>query len=256
MAVSSARGGLFLLVGPDRARKWQRVQALEQSLGVGVLDQHHLDGTEVGSAELIASCRQSPAVAPFRLIVIDRGERLSRECLSSLIHHRESIIQVACVLILSEASLNKRHALSQFVDQFESEIYPSSDEQAQKPFALTDAMANGDVVNALIVFNDQLALGKEPFEVLGLVTWQAQRWITVKRLLNEGSSPDQIMSVVKLKPWQMQRLRKELANRSLNWLQQMLTRCWEVDRDAKSGRTLPSLAVEQLVVSMCSTGKN
>ena len=251
MPSSQTRGGIFLLVGPDRARKWQRIQAFEQSLGVGEMDQHHLDGSNVRSAQLVAICRQSPAQGAYRLIVVDRAERLTRDCFEALVHYLPSITRAACVVLLSEVPLQTRNPLTSFQKQFNVESFPGSDAPAQKPFALADALGISDAGGALKLLQEQLASGKEPFEILGLVSWQLQRWVNVRRLMDAGYGTDQIAAVLNLRPWQMQRLRAELANRSLEWLQRMLKQCWQTDQDAKTGRAIPQLALEQLVISLC-----
>ena len=96
----------------------------------------------------------------------------------------------------------------------------------------------------------QLA-GKEPLELLGLVAWQLNRWVLVKRLGGLGYGTERIATVTGFKPWQVERAQAEVARRSLDALQRMLERCWQLDVDAKSGRTVPELAVEQLVLELC-----
>jgi len=63
-----------------------------------------------------------------------------------------------------------------------------------------------------------------------------------------------MVSVTGLHPWQVQRLQSEVAHRSLGSLQQALSRCWRLDLDAKRGRVIPELAVEQLVIETCGAG--
>ena len=245
------RGGLYLFLGSDRPRKLQRIQELERSLGVGPLDRHQLDGAAVTNTHLLALCRQQPAASPVRLIVIDQAHHLDRTCIEALRQHAGVIQPNACLILLVEVELSVRHALTQVQDSYAIERFPGRDAPAAKPFALTDALGNRDAAGALAAVHDQLIAGKEPLELLGLVAWQLNRWVMVRRLLDAGYSAERIASVAGLKPWQAQRLQSEIARRPLASLQGLLTRCWQLDVDAKSGRHLPDLAVEQLVMEVC-----
>ncbi len=83
------------------------------------------------------------------------------------------------------------------------------------------------------------------------VAWQLHRWMTVKRLGDAGYSAERMVSVTGMHSWQVQRLQSEVARRSLESLQQTLFRCWELDVDSKRGRTIPELALEELLIEVC-----
>ena len=260
-----SRGGLYLFLGADRPRKLQRLQELERTLGVQPFDRHQVDPTVTGSAELVALCRLQPAMSPVRLIVVDQAQRLERSCIEALQHHAPAIVQTACVVLLVETELSVRHPLAQVGARSDDcgqnalggvaiERFPAREAPAAKPFALTEALSARDAAGALAALQDQLLAGKEPLELLGLVAWQLQRWISVKRLLTAGYSVEQIISVTGWRVWQVERLRSEVRQRSLASLRESLERCWRFDVDAKSGRTIPELAVEQLVVEISTSG--
>jgi DNA polymerase III delta subunit len=124
-----------------------------------------------------------------------------------------------------------------------------------KPFALVDALGNRDVAGALLAVHDQLVNGKKPLELLGLVAWQLQRWVMVRRLLDAGHDTAHIADVVGIRPWQAQRLQSEVAHRPLASLQALLGACWQLDADAKRSAVIPHLAMEQLVVEVCQTSE-
>ena len=241
--------GIHLFLGPDRAGKLQRIQAIERSLTVQPLDRHHLDGAHLSGAELLALCRQQPAMSPLRLVVVDQAHKLDQKCVAALLQHAEVIAQTACLVLLVETELSARHALTNLT--VPTERFVGHNAAAAKPFALTDALGTRDTASALSSLHDQLLAGKEPLELLGLVVWQLHRWVWVKRLLASGWSEERIAQVTGLRPWQVQRVQGEVARRPLESLQRLLERCWEVDVDAKSGRTAPELAVETLVVEIC-----
>ncbi len=248
-----SRHGMYLLLGPDRPSKFQRIQRLEQTLGVQPLDRHQLDATTITAPALIALCRQQPATSPVRLIVVDQAHRLDRACVDALLHHAKVMAQSACLVLFVETELNVRHPLLTVGDAMTIERFPGRDTPSAKPFALTDTLGMRDVAGALGATQDQLLAGKEPLELLGLVAWQLQRWVTVKRLQQAGYSVEGIASATSVRPWQIQRLQSEVAARSLASLQGLLERCWQLDVDAKRGRHIPGLAIEQLVLDVCLT---
>ena len=243
--------GIHVFLGPDRAGKLQRIQEFERALAVQPLDRHHLDGAQVRGAELIALCRQQPALSPLRLVVVDQAHRLDQACVAALLQHAEAIAKSACLILLVEAELSVRHALAHAASSLSTERFSGHQAIAAKPFALTDALGTRDAGAALASLHDQLLAGKEPLELLGLVAWQLHRWVLVKRLSQSGGSLERIAQVTGLRPWQVERAQSEVARRPLESLQQLLERCWRLDVDAKSGRTVPELAVEQLVVEVC-----
>ena len=75
--------------------------------------------------------------------------------------------------------------------------------------------------------------------------------MTVKRLARSGYTAERIVSSTGLHPWQAQRLQAEVSARALGALQQLIERCWRLDVDAKQGRAIPELGLEQLVVEIC-----
>jgi DNA polymerase III delta subunit len=132
-----------------------------------------------------------------------------------------------------------------------AEQFPDRDLPAAKPFALVDALARRDAAGALLAVHDQLVNGKAPLELLGLVAWQLQRWVIVRRLMDAGHETAHIADVAGVRPWQAQRLESEVGARPLGSLQALLVRCWQLDTDAKRSAVIPQLAVEQLVIEVC-----
>ena len=250
-----SHAGLHLFLGPDRARKLQRIQEFERALRVETLDRHHVDASAMAPADLVALCRQRPAVGPARLIVVDRAQRLSADCVNALRHHAEAIAQTACVVLLVDEELGGRHSLAPSQRPAQSvmraEQFPERDLPAVKPFALVDALARRDTAGALSAVHDQLVNGKEPLELLGLVAWQLQRWVVVRRLVDAGHETGHIADVAGVRPWQAERLQSEVAHRPMSSLQALLARCWGLDAEAKRSAVIPQLAIEQLVLEVC-----
>lgn len=257
-----APGGIYLFLGPDRARKLQRIQELERALRVDPLDRHHVDGSELSAADVVALCRQQPLASAARLIVVDQAHRILAEGIEALLGYRDVIKETACVVLLVDVELSARHPLAAFQREtgrrqpdarVTTERFPGRDLPATKPFALVDALGSRDVRGALVAVQDQLAAGKDPLELLAQVSWQLQRWVVVKRLVEAGSSLERIAATAAMRPWQVERAQSEIRGRSLGALEHLLTRCWQLEVDVKSGRAMPWLAIEQLVLEICQT---
>jgi len=244
-------GGCFLFLGPDRAKKLQRIQALERSLNVASLDRHQLDAATTTSADLIATCRQQPAASQFRLIVVEQAHKLDATGVKALLALSEIIRRNACVVLLVETALPARHPLAQTNPALAIEQFPGRDVAAAKPFALADALGSRDLASAWLALREQLLAGKDPIELLGLIAWQLQRWVVVKRLLVAGNSLEELIAATGLKQWQLQRIQAEINRRSLDRLTELLGTCWELDVAIRSGRLLPEMAVEQLISQVC-----
>ncbi len=245
--------GIHLLLGPDRPRKLQRIHDLERALAVTPFDRHHLDAGAVTGAELLALCRQLPAASSRRLIVVDDAHRLDRAAVEALKGYADVIASTACVVLVTETGLTQRHASAALLadKRIAVEEFSERAAAAAKPFALTEALGRRDAAGALGAVRDQIASGKEPLEIFGLVAWQLQRWVVVRRLLDAGMALERIVRVTGLKPWQVERLSQEVARRPLEALQALLERCWRLEAAAKSGRHVPELAVEELVAAVC-----
>lgn len=249
--VSQMNRGLYLFIGADRVRKLQRIHALERDFRVGPLDRHELDGSTVSSSELLLYCRQQPAESLARLIVVEAAHRLDLRTAESLLSHAKEIQFSTCVVLLTEAELAKHHPFLQEGNKLIIEQFAAREQPASKPFALIEALGMRDLSTALQAVQDQLSAGKDPLELVGLVAWQLQRWVLVKRLLGANLSSERLSTLTRMHHWQIDRIRREIAKRPLENLDHLLERCWQLDTDAKSGRTTATLAIEQLVAEVC-----
>ncbi len=250
MPSTNPPGGVHIWLGPDRARKLARLEQLGRTLQIQPLDQHRADAATITAAELLALCRQQPAVSPVRLIVVDQANRLEAAVAEGLRQHAGAIQAVAYVILLTETEPLPRHAMTRLLEQFPHERFGTAP-TPERPFALADSLAARDAAGALTALHDQLTGGREPTEVLGLIAWQLSRWLSAKRLLTQGTEAGQLAAILRLKPWQVERIHTELAHRSLEQLQRWIERCREVDLATKTGQAIPQLALEQLVTEVC-----
>ena len=116
-------------------------------------------------------------------------------------------------------------------------------------FAVIEGLVHRDVPGALKALDEQLRAGKDALEVLGLLVWQVQRWLTVRQLLDQGLPRERIAAIAGIQPWQLERTVAEVRGRSVELLRRMLAACWELDTAVKTGR-VPSVrtALEALLV--------
>ena len=231
---------VHLLCGSDRARKLARVRELKGALAVELIDQHQVNGATLRLEELAGLLREPPLASRHRLLLIDEADDLDEACVALLIEHSRAPSQSTALILLVDAEVEGKSPWRALGPQAVVERF-TAQEEAPSGFELVNAIARRDAVAALAGLHEQLTAGKEVLEVVGLLGWQLQRWLLVKRGEHTG-----------LQPWQLERLRGEVASRSLEGLQRSVRRVWEVDVAAKQGR-LPSsrVAVESLVVELC-----
>lgn len=242
---------VYLFLGSDRARKFQRIQELDRALKVHPFDRHQVDGADLTRGELLLLVRQAPAASPARFIVVDQANRLEPAAVTALLELAAAGTISNRVVLLTETEPSGRQALAQPGDAVAVERFPLRNTPAVKPFALTDALGTRDAATALVALRDQLLAGRDALETMGLIAWQLNRWVAVKRLARAAYSVEQMTAVTGLHAWQVQRIQSEVGRRSLESLQQLLQRCWRLELDVKRGRTIADLAVEQLIVEIC-----
>ena len=250
-STAQAPGGLWLWVGPDRPSKLQRIREREAAGPIHVFDRHQVNAASSDFASLLALTRQQPAASPVRLIIVDEAQRLESAFVRTLLQQADVIARTACVVFLVEAELRPHHPLLQAGGAITVTRFPGRERPATNPFAFTEALGTADHVHALIAMRQQRAAGREAVELLGLIAWQLQQWLLVKRVARQGYTDEQVESLSGLRPWRLERLQFEARGRSLESLQRSLTRCWQLDVEAKSGRTVPELALEALVIELC-----
>ncbi len=231
---------LYVLCGTDRARKLSRAQELTRALAVELIDQHRVSGVSLRIFELAGLLREPPLMSASRLIVIEEAQELDEACTAHLLEDLRTSASSAHLMLFVDEELERASPWQALGPQAVVERF-AAPAPAFSGFELVNAIARRDAAAALTGLHDQLADGKELLEVVGLLGWQLQRWLLVKR----GGDAS-------LQPWQLERLRGEVASRSVESLQHSVRRVWEVDVAAKQGRLpSPRAAVDTLVVELC-----
>lgn len=313
----TTQSGLQLLLGPDRYRKRQRVDAIIAALHLNLLDWDGASAHQLTAATLMQRLRQQPIASPMRLVIIDEAHRLDRPCVDVLHACVAQRRGNTCVILLTEVEIGTTHPLRALwtqatIEQFSwlapaevgqwihqqvttakkriaeaavcdvvqafgadlariqslldqlmawigsrPAIEPADvrvfvpDTAMSRRYDLVQAIAHRDAAEALAAIESRMVAGQEVVELIGLVAWQLQRWLTVKRLQEAGLGREQVQERLALQPWQLERLERETAGRSVEELHQFLEQCWRLDVAAKTGRVIPRVGLEQLVVALC-----
>ena len=250
MSPASYRG-VYLWTGPDRTAKMDRLHRIEQETGIHALDRHRVPAGSLTGAQLLALCRQSPSVSEVRMIIVEDAQKLDAEAVEGLLHYAPIIATAACVFLLADSPLPVKHPLSVAASRLQTEDFPDKAAVEAKPFALLDALGQRNLTLALSAVRDQLASGREPVEVVGMLAWQLQRWIAVRRLLDQKMSLERVGEILGISAWQLKRIQAELGNRSLEELVALGESCFELDKELKSSRTIPLPAIERLLMRIC-----
>lgn len=124
--------------------------------------------------------------------------------------------------------------------------------RAHEHFALANALGRRDVTAALEALDEELMRGREPLEMLGMLGWQLQRWLTVARAREAGLSSAHVATRSGIPSAQVDRILRQLRGRSAESLHQALEACWKLDCSAKRGAAaLVRMELEHLIVQVC-----
>jgi DNA polymerase-3 subunit delta len=125
-------------------------------------------------------------------------------------------------------------------------------ERDRGPFILVELIGRRHTAAALAAAAEQLDSGRDVLEVLGLIVWQLQRWVTIAHLAGEGVPKARWESLSGIKAWQLDRIQTELSGRPLAWLSSMVDACRRLDAEIKTGRVIPRVGLELLIVQLCA----
>lgn len=249
---------MFLFLGPDRARKRQRLEQLAASLTLHELDRHALTAGEPAADDLPRLIREHPIGGPCRLIVVDDAHRLDAASASALQAFAADPSAANVVVLLIDGRLEAKWPISALKAVATVEAFEAPGDPQARPgpnvFGLVDALARRDAKTALGLLNQQLAEGREVYEVVGLLGWQLQRWLTVSRLMRASGgmrSQANVVEAAGITEWQARKMAEQLGSWTTDALLALAQRCLELDHAAKSGRVVPRVALEQLIVETC-----
>lgn len=103
-------------------------------------------------------------------------------------------------------------------------------------FDMVDAMLSKDTVSALDMLNDLLILKEEETKILGAISSNAEKLLTIKLLTNERADSTQIASKAKIAPFIVKKYVNLSSKYEARDLKDLLTECVEIDRKFKQTR--------------------
>lgn len=249
---ASPHFGFYWFYGPNRSAKIERIESLRASVPVAPLDYHRLEAGEISGAEFANLARSNPSSSPLRLIVVDRADKISADWAEHLTAQKDAVLANCCMIFLAEKALKTTHPLKFLKKQLQKESFELAEDPASKPFALVEAIGRRDASRSLYVLHQQLQQGKEPFELIGLIAWQLQRWMHLRRLLDTGYSGQRLAKALGVSAWQAKKLQEEVRWRTQPQLSLLLEKTWDCDTAMKTGRAQPLIAMEQLLFELCT----
>lgn len=103
-----------------------------------------------------------------------------------------------------------------------------------KVFDMIDALIEKDIHLALIKMNDLFTLKEDANRILGAMMYHVDKLVNTKLLLGQGFGKSEIMSKLKLAPFQAGKYMRECEKYQLEELTALLKRCTKTDAYLKS----------------------
>ncbi|MBU2062955.1 MAG: DNA polymerase III subunit delta [Candidatus Omnitrophica bacterium] len=122
-------------------------------------------------------------------------------------------------------------------------------------FDFVNALMRKDAARALALLEQINRGGKNVAEIIGLINWQLKRVENVKRLEDVDCSNEDIKRELKLNPYALEILKKQAKKIRQEWLDKSFRLLLSSDMDIKQGRQEPLLALQTLVVTLCSDSR-
>ncbi|MCM8813746.1 MAG: DNA polymerase III subunit delta [Candidatus Omnitrophica bacterium] len=121
---------------------------------------------------------------------------------------------------------------------------------ADPGFAFLDALIRKQLPAALRLAQE-LASGKDPVEIIGLIFWQFKQLDSVKRLAAQRYSPEEIAEQTNFSPGQVRMALRKSAQLSAEDIYRALQLAGEADLAIKTGRKSPGLVIDWFVAQFC-----
>ncbi len=117
-------------------------------------------------------------------------------------------------------------------------------------FELTEAMGRRDSKAALRVLGSLLENGEEPLMILGAIVWNFRNLLMVQELLAAGRSTTQILSVLRLHPYTLEKLVRQARCLDPRTARKLYDRVAAVDLKIKSAGNDKRMILEDLICSL------
>lgn len=228
----------FIVLHND-SKKSKKDKVLENSLSdLGVL----IDFTDLKGLALNAWINEKAKEAGFSF---------EQEALFTLVDQTGGNMQAISVE-LEKLFLYKQSAASKKITQAEV-LQSIGFNKEENPYALSNAIMDGNKTLALTVVDNMLKEGQTPVSLLAQISMCTEKMFRIKHLSNAGLSSSEIVEYAGLFPWESRLIYKAPAMPSEQTLLKTLDRIIEADMNFKSS-TLndPSIVLKGILLSLFS----
>lgn len=104
-------------------------------------------------------------------------------------------------------------------------------------FALTDSLANKNRSQAIVLLDQYLSRGEDPFALLGLLVYQFRNLLRIKSLVKEVVPYDQLAKLTGLHPFVVKKTYEQAKKFEMNELKTIYGRLSALDVNSKNGLT-------------------
>ena len=119
-------------------------------------------------------------------------------------------------------------------------------------FELVDALGNRNGKKAVMLLQQSLSEGAEPFYLFSMIVRQFRLLIQAKACMEEGMKPDAIANTVGMHPFVAKKIYKQGQSFSLDQLKQIYQHLLDIDIGVKTGKTDMPIALNLLVSTLAN----
>lgn len=117
-------------------------------------------------------------------------------------------------------------------------------------FLFIDALIEGNIEKSLMLLEDIKLTKTEPNIIISLIARDIRIMLNIKKLLNENKREYEILKVLNLQDWQLDKYLKKAFPYKIAELEEILVKLAELDLDIKSGKKDRYTALELLILEM------
>ena len=228
-----------LIVLHNDSKKSKKDKTLENSLSdLGVL----IDFTDLKGASLNAWINEKAKNAGFSF---------EQEALFTLVDLTGGNMQ-AINTELDKLFLYKQTSANKKITQ-EDVLASIGFNKEENPYALSNAIMDGNKTAALKAVESMLKEGQTPVSLLAQISMCTEKMLRIKRLTNAGLSTSEIVDSAGLFPWESRLVAKAYSMPSEQTLLKTLDRIIEADMNFKSSSlNEPSIVLKGIILSFLS----
>lgn len=119
-------------------------------------------------------------------------------------------------------------------------------------FKMIDYIGQKKVKKAVNELENLIDAGENEIKILSMITYQFRNLVQARDILNQGKSTADLQSKAKLAPFVAGKSMKQADNFSLTELKKIYKELLETDYAIKTGAKEPRLALDRLVVGICT----